>query len=79
MGSDLLEELYERYANDGFRYACYWMGNCDGTLDVLNEVFIQTQRSIQDFQHKSNPKTWLMSSLTTPLHPISGFYRNFLK
>lgn len=73
MESDLLEELYERYANDIFRYARYSLGNREDALDVLQEVFIKAQKSIQDFAHKSSLKTWLM---TITRHTVADFFRD---
>lgn len=72
MELDLVEELYERYATDVFRYVRYSIGNREDAPDVLQEVFIKAQKSIQDFEHKSSPKTWLM---TIARHTIADFFR----
>lgn len=72
MESDLLTRLYERYANDVFRYVRYSIGNREDALDVLQEVFIKAQQSIQDFKHESSPKTWL---ITIARHTVADFFR----
>ncbi|MDQ0270962.1 RNA polymerase sigma factor [Cytobacillus purgationiresistens] len=56
---EIIREWYSLYANDVYNYLVYYLNNTDAE-DILQEVFIKAMHSLDRFQGKSHPKTWLI-------------------
>jgi RNA polymerase sigma-70 factor (ECF subfamily) len=58
---EAIRSLYERYANDIYRYTRLMLGNSSDAYDVVQEVFLRAFRSWEKYRHDANGRTWLMT------------------
>ena len=58
----LLTELYEQHSAAVFRYALHLTGRREDAEDVVQHVFIQAFRQLEDGVELVNPLAWLMKS-----------------
>ncbi len=58
----LLTELYEQHSAAVFRYALHLTGRREDAEDVVQHVFIQAFRQLEDGVELVNPLAWLMTS-----------------
>lgn len=65
-----VEDLYERYKQDVYRYALFTLGNPGDAEDATQEVFIRALRKWSSFRHDARPKTWLWSILRNYLTDV---------
>lgn len=54
-----VEELYETYRDDLFRYLCSLTHDPAQAEDLLSETFLQALQSAGSFRGQSSEKTWL--------------------
>jgi RNA polymerase sigma-70 factor, ECF subfamily len=54
-----VEQLFQLYADDVYRYAVSVLGKPAEAEDVVQEVFIRVLRSWEGFRNESSAKTWL--------------------
>lgn len=57
---DTIRLMYERHANDVFRYARLSLGSDSDAYDVVQEVFLRAFRSWGAFRQEASARTWLM-------------------
>lgn len=55
-----IEELFELYANDIYRYALYSAPESADAKDVVQEVFLRAYKSWGNFRADANERTWLI-------------------
>ena len=58
---EAIRSLYERYADDVYRFALLTLGDSTTAKDVVQEVFLRAFRSWESFRQNSSSRTWLMS------------------
>ncbi|MCA1032672.1 sigma-70 family RNA polymerase sigma factor [Bacillus timonensis] len=58
--SKKIEDLFIQYGDDIYTFLIYYTGSKD-VEDIVQDVFLKAMRSIDHFEEKSNPKTWLIS------------------
>lgn len=56
-----IQELYELYSNDIYRYARLSLGHSSDAYDAVQEVFVRAFRTWSTYRRDANEKTWLMS------------------
>ncbi|WP_078544350.1 RNA polymerase sigma factor [Litchfieldia alkalitelluris] len=56
----LIEEWFYLYSDDVYSFLIYYTGSKD-VEDLLQDVFIKAMKSINLFEDRSSPKTWLIS------------------
>jgi RNA polymerase sigma-70 factor (ECF subfamily) len=59
--AEAVEELFQLYADDVYRYAVSVLGKPAEAEDVVQEVFIRVLKSWDKFRYESSVKTWLWS------------------
>ena len=74
--SNEITQWVDMYAEKLLKQACFLLSDKEEAEDIVQEVFLTAFVSIDKFQRKSNPLTWLKSILT---HKIADFYRNKYK
>jgi len=67
-----IQEWVSLYADDLFRWALHKTGDKELAKDLVQETFLAAFKSIDKFQGKSKPKTWLLSIMN---NKIIDFYR----
>ncbi|GMA56461.1 RNA polymerase sigma (SigX) subunit [Alicyclobacillus sacchari] len=55
-----VSRLYERYADDVYRYARFALGGEDDAYDVVQEVFLRALRGWSRFRGEASERTWLL-------------------
>lgn len=68
-----LEKWVEDYGDDLFQWAFYKTSDKEKSNDLLQDTFLKAFQKIDDFQEKSEAKTWLFAILN---HLIIDFYRS---
>ena len=58
---DAIKSLYNKYANDIYRYARLTLRDSTEAHDVVQEVFFRAFKSWHSFRHDASERTWLMS------------------
>lgn len=54
-----IQQWFERYADDIYRYARYSAPKTIDATDVVQEVFLRAYKSWGRFRRDANPRTWL--------------------
>jgi len=67
-----IQEWVSLYADDLFRWALHKTGEKETAEDLVQETFLIAFKSIDSFQGKSQPKTWLFSIIN---NKIIDFHR----
>lgn len=57
--NEAIEQLFELYADDIYRYARYSAPKSADAKDVVQEVFLRAIRAWGSFRRDANPRTWL--------------------
>ncbi|MDQ0190082.1 RNA polymerase sigma factor [Alicyclobacillus cycloheptanicus] len=57
--NESIEQLFELYADEIYRYARYAAPKSADAKDVVQEVFLRAIRSWDSFRQDANPRTWL--------------------
>ncbi|QED46627.1 RNA polymerase sigma factor [Cytobacillus dafuensis] len=60
MFNSKISEWFYEYSNDIYQFLIYYLGTSD-VEDLVQEVFIRAIKSVDHFEGKSSPKTWLFS------------------
>lgn len=55
-----ISELYTKYRNDVFHYSLGLIKNPDDAKDVVQEVFLRCNKSLESFRGDCSEKTWLL-------------------
>jgi RNA polymerase sigma-70 factor, ECF subfamily len=58
--TEVIRTLFERHADDVYRYAKYALPPEMDAKDVVQEVFLRAFRYWSDFKGNADPKTWLL-------------------
>lgn len=59
---EIISTWFYEYSDDIYQFLYYRLSSKHYDVeDLVQEVFIKALRSIEDFQGKSSPKTWLYS------------------
>jgi RNA polymerase sigma-70 factor, ECF subfamily len=56
-----IEEIYELYYLDVYRFLICFTGNQNDAEDLTQEVFMRVLKSYSNFNNQSNIKTWILS------------------
>jgi RNA polymerase sigma-70 factor (TIGR02943 family) len=64
------------YSDDLYSWAFYKTSSKETAEDLVQETFLAAVESIDKFEERSNPKTWLFSILN---HKINDHFRNKFK
>ncbi|MDQ0189814.1 RNA polymerase sigma factor [Alicyclobacillus cycloheptanicus] len=67
---DGVEQLFDQYKNEVFRYALYLLKNRDDAQDVVQEVFLRAYKSWDRFREESSHRTWLFRIAHNYIHDI---------
>lgn len=67
---EAVEELFELYADEIFRYARLMLRDDYLAEDLVQEVFIRVLRSWDKFREESNAKTWLWTIARNCLYDV---------
>ncbi|WP_054970650.1 RNA polymerase sigma factor [Alicyclobacillus ferrooxydans] len=57
--NEAIEQLFELYADEIYRYARYAAPKSADAKDIVQEVFLRAIRSWAGFRRDANPRTWL--------------------
>lgn len=57
---EVIDELFDLYSDDIYRFALYSLKNSNDAKDVVQEVFLKAFQSWENFRGNSHPKTWLL-------------------
>lgn len=57
--NEAIEQLFELYADEIYRYARYAIPRSADAKDVVQEVFLRAMKSWDSFRGDANPRTWL--------------------
>jgi RNA polymerase sigma-70 factor, ECF subfamily len=60
MPNSRISDWFHQYSNDLYQFLIYYLGSSD-VEDLVQEVFIRAIKSMDSFEEKSSPKTWLFS------------------
>lgn len=55
----LIRDIYERYANEIYKYGYFMLGNSLDAEDLVQEVFVNALRFFESFENRASPRTWL--------------------
>ncbi|RNB54864.1 RNA polymerase sigma factor [Brevibacillus gelatini] len=69
--NSIIEQWFLRYSDDIYKFLVYYTGNKD-VEDLVQDVFLKALRSLETFESRSQPKTWL---LTIARHTAIDFAR----
>lgn len=69
---EAVDDLFDCYADDVYRFALYTVGNPSDAKDIVQEVFIRAYQGWADFRQTANEKTWLFHIAR---NYISDFFR----
>ncbi|MGG1660933.1 RNA polymerase sigma factor [Brevibacillus sp. NRS-1366] len=58
--NDIIEQWFLRYSDDIYKFLVYYTGNKD-VDDLVQDVFLKALRSLDSFEGRSQPKTWLLT------------------
>lgn len=58
--NDLIEQWFLRYGDDIYKFLVYYTGSRD-VDDLVQDVFLKALGSVESFQGRSQPKTWLLT------------------
>lgn len=67
---EAVEELFELYADEIFRYARLMLQDDYLAEDIVQEVFMRVLRSWDKFREEANAKTWLWSIARNCLYDV---------
>jgi len=70
-----IQEWVSLYADDLFRWAFHKINDRESAEDLVQDTFLAAFKSIDKFQGKSNPKTWLFSIMNNKI--IDLYRKNF--
>ncbi len=76
ISKESIAQWVEKYGDELYSWASYKTSSHAWAEDIVQETFIAAYQSIDKFQGKSNPKTWLFSILN---NKIIDFYRKQAK
>lgn len=74
--SDILKSWVELYSDKMYSWAFYKIGNKEQAEDIVQDSFMAAFQSFQNFQGKSDPKTWLFGILN---NKIADYFRKAYK
>lgn len=57
--NEAIEQLFELYADEIYRFALYSVPRTVDARDVVQEVFLRAYRAWGKFRQDANPRTWL--------------------
>ncbi|MDM5317235.1 RNA polymerase sigma factor [Fictibacillus sp. b24] len=57
---EMIQKWFNDYHNDIYNFLIYYLGTKD-VEDIVQEVFIKGFNHIEQFERRSDPKTWLIS------------------
>ncbi|MFC7373226.1 RNA polymerase sigma factor [Fictibacillus iocasae] len=60
MDDGIIEEWFMNYEKDITSYLVYYTGTSD-VEDLVQDTFVIALHKLKSFQHKSHPKTWLLT------------------
>lgn len=58
--NEMIEQWFLRYSDDIYKFLVYYTGNKD-VDDLVQDVFLKALRSLDSFEGRSQPKTWLLT------------------
>lgn len=58
--SEIIRALFERHADDVYRFARYSLASDADAQDIVQEVYLRAFRHWSEFKGESDPKTWLL-------------------
>lgn len=58
---EIIEEVYERYYGDVYKFLICYTGNRNDAEDLTQEVFMRVIKSYSTFNNGSKLKTWILS------------------
>jgi RNA polymerase sigma-70 factor (ECF subfamily) len=67
-----IQQWVTQYADDLYRWALHKTNDRETSEDLVQETFLSAYKSIDKFQQKSQPKTWLFSIIN---NKITDFHR----
>lgn len=67
-----LKNWVHLYSDNMYARAFYKVGIKEVAADIVQDTFLAAFQSIQQFEHKSSPKTWLFATLN---NKITDYYR----
>lgn len=76
IASDTLRSWVDLYSDKMFSWAFYKIGNKEQAEDLVQDSFLAAFQSIQTFEGKSDPKTWLFGILN---NKIADYFRKAYK
>ncbi|MBS4194999.1 RNA polymerase sigma factor [Lederbergia citri] len=56
----MVEEWFRQYGDEVYNFLVYYTRSYD-VEDIVQEVFLRALKSVEYFEGRSNPKTWLLS------------------
>jgi len=74
--SNQISTWVEKYTEAMLNWAYQKVGNRETAEDLVQDTFVAAHKSIETFQNKSQPKTWLFSILK---NKIADYYRKQFK
>lgn len=74
--SDILKSWVEQYSDKMYSWAFYKIGIKEQAEDIVQDSFMAAFQSLQNFQGKSDPKTWLFGILN---NKIADYFRKAYK
>ena len=66
----VIDEWFDLYADDVFRFSLWLTGNRDDARDTVQEVFFRAHQGLSDFRHDASPKTWLFRIARNYVHDV---------
>ncbi|WP_342541929.1 RNA polymerase sigma factor [Paenisporosarcina sp. FSL H8-0542] len=57
----IIEELYDEYRNDVYRFSLFFTHNKQEAEDITQETFIKVMKNIHQLKDVSKKKTWILS------------------
>ncbi|SFU87842.1 RNA polymerase sigma-70 factor, ECF subfamily [Alicyclobacillus macrosporangiidus] len=55
-----IEELFDSYASDVYRFVRYMIGDSPDIDDIIQEIFYRAYKSWHQFRGQASAKTWLL-------------------
>lgn len=74
---DTIKKWVDEYADELYTWATYKVSDTETARDLVQDTFLAAVKGYDNFQGKSNPKTWLFSILNYKI--IDHYRKNFKK
>ncbi|MDQ3192985.1 MAG: sigma-70 family RNA polymerase sigma factor [Bacteroidota bacterium] len=71
-----IKEWVGEFSDEFYKWAYYKTSDAEASRDLVQDVFLAALKSIDKFEGKSNPKTWLFSILN---NKIADYFRKQYK